>query len=352
MMGRRRQIALGVAVAGLVGWAVALWLDPAAALRGWLVGHQVWLSVTLGALGLSLVHGLTGGRWGEVLAPVFLAMRGTIPLLAALFVPIVFDLGALYPWAALAGGGEAAHAELAHIELLHHRAGWMNPTGFYLRAVLAFALWIGLDHALRRTRAVAGPGLILLGFSLVFVGADWVMSVETAFYSTMIGLLLLTAAGAGGLATATLITVAGRRLPAEPKTRRDIGNLLLAMVMLTAYCAFSQFLIIWAGDLPEDNPWYLHRAAHGWSWVAVALGVLFLAAPFFALLFRPLKERARGLGAVAALLVVMHVVHAIWLITPAFGAVVPWPELAATAAIGGAWCWLFARRWRQVEGGA
>lgn len=341
MMGRRRHVALGVGLAGLAGCAVALWLDPAAALRGWLVGHQVWVSVTLGALGLSLIHGLTGGRWGEVLGPVLLAMRGTIPLLAALFLPVVFDLGAVFPWAR---PGEGHHAEL-----LQHRAGWMNPTGFVVRAVLAFGLWFAIDHALRRWRAVAGPGLIVLAGSLVVVGIDWVTSVETAFYSTMIGLLLLTAAGAGGLATATLITIAEGRLPAEAKTRRDIGNLLLAMVMLTAYCAFSQFLIIWAGDLPEDNPWYLHRAVHGWSWVAVALGVLFLAGPFFALLFRPVKERARRLGAVAAVLVVMHTVHAIWLISPAFGAVVPWPELAATAAIGGAWCWLVTRR--LVAGG-
>ncbi|MCB9554377.1 MAG: hypothetical protein H6705_21305 [Myxococcales bacterium] len=343
MMGPARRVATGVALAGLTGCAIALAIDPAAALRGWLVGHHTWLGLTLGALALACIHALTGGRWGELLAPTLDAMRRPLVLLAALLLPLFFDLGAVFPW---------ARPEPHHPALIAHRAPWLSPLPFTLRALLYFGLWIGLDAALRRFKTAAGPALILLAFSLVFAGTDWVMSVETAFTSTMVGLLLLSGAGAGGLAAALAITITRGHLPAEGKTRRDLGNLLLAAVMLTAYCAFSQYLLIWSADLPEENPWYLHRAAHGWSWIAAALAVFYLAVPFFALLSTALKERARGLLTVAALVLVMQTVNTIWLITPSFGAVLPWPELCAIAAIGGAWAWVVLRALEATESSA
>lgn len=343
MMGPARRVATAVALTGLAGWGVAVALDPAAALRGWLVGHQTWLGLTLGALAFSAMHALTGGRWGEALGPALSAMRRPLPLLAAAFIPLFFDLGAVFPW---------ARAEPAHAELIAHRAPYLAPLPFIARAVLFFALWHGLDAALRRWRTSAGPALIALAFSLMFAGTDWVMSVETAFTSTMVGLLLLSGAGAGGLAAAIAITTARGHLPDAPETRRDLGNLLLATVMLTAYCAFSQYLLIWSTDLPEENPWYLHRAAHGWPWVAAALALLYLAVPFFALLSTAVKERARGLLAVSGLVLVMHGVDAIWLVTPSFGAALPWPELTAIAAIGGAWAWVVLRDYEKTEAAA
>lgn len=343
MMGPARRVATGVAFTGLAGCALALAIDPQAALRGWLVGHHTWLGVTLGALAFACIHALTGGRWGDALAPALDAMRRPLVLLAALLLPLFFDLGAVFPW---------ARPDPTHAEVIAHRAPWLSPLPFTLRAVLYFGLWIGLDAAIRRHKAAAGPALILLAFSLIFAGTDWLMSVETAFTSTMVGLLLLSGAGAGGYAAALAITITRGHLPTERKTRRDLGSLLLATVMLTAYCAFSQFLLIWSADLPEENPWYLHRSAHGWSWIAVALALLYLAVPFFALLSTALKERARGLLAVAGLVLVMHAVNAIWLVTPAFGAVLPWPELCAIAAIGGAWAWVVLRALEAMEASA
>ena len=177
--------------------------------------------------------------------------------------------------------------------------------------------------AVQRAQNLSGPGFVLYGIAVTFAGVDWVMSLDIEWFSTIFGLLTLI--GQGVLALAFLITIGvylSGREPMDrvyqPKHFHDLGKLLLAAVMVWAYFSFSQLLIIWSGNLPEEIPWYLERFRGQWRWLGVALILLNFALPFLLLLSRDLKHNRRRLMAVAWLLIAMRFVDLLWLIAPEF----------------------------------
>jgi hypothetical protein len=363
---RVQGVALVAGVAGLLACAGAGFVWPKALFPAYLVAYLFWVGIALGSISLLLLHNLTGGQWGLTIRRPLEAAAMTILPMAVLFVPIVLGLKTLYPWADL----EIVRANPA----IKHKAAYLNQYAFLLRAGVYFAYWATLaillhvgairrDAEGRPTRAswlvnLSAPGLALLFFTGSFAAIDWGMSLEPAWYSTIYGPMLIV--GWGLLTFATMIVVAYFLAAASPEYRQaatspriqDLGNLMLAFVMLWAYMSFSQFLIIWAGNLVEEIPWYLRRTRGGWQYVALALVVFHFFVPFFALFFLEIKRNVGRLVIVASLVIAMHLVDLSWLVLPAgparYGhdvAEIPWGAVAlipvAFLGLGGISAWTF-----------
>jgi len=357
--------AVGVGIVGLSLALIAALVDPERFWPAYLFAHLFWLGLSIGSAALVMLHHLTGGRWGFAIRRILEAGARTISLMAVLFVPIFFGLSYLYEW---------THAEVvAADDVLRHKSRYLNVPFFSLRAVLYFVVWIALaqlvtrwsyqqdrtgDPALsRRLRALSGPGLVLYGGTITFAAVDWVMSLEPHWYSTIYGIQfilgqVLTAFTAAIVIAAWLSRARPLSEIATSEVFHDLGNLLLAFVMLWAYVAFSQFLIIWSGNLPEEIPWYLRRTRGRWEGVAGLLIVFHFLIPFLLLLSRAVKRNVRTLAALAGLVLIMRVVDLSWIIMPAFeerGIGLHWSNAATFFGIGGLWFAFWAREVRRHE---
>jgi hypothetical protein len=349
---------------GAVGLAVALAGGIAISreqfLQAYLTAYLFWMGVALGSLALLMLHHLVGGRWGHVIQRTLEAAVSTLPLLALLFLPILFNVEGLYLWAR-PGALETDH-------LLHHKAPYLNVPFFWVRALIYFAVWIALGGLLRRgslaqdrtgepgltrrLQVLSGPGLVLYGLTMTFAAIDWVMSIEPHWFSTIYGVIFIVGQGLSALAFAIVVTrlLAGRKPLSDvltPAHFHDLGNLLLAFVMLWAYIAFSQYLIIWSGNIPEEIIWYVDRMAGGWRALAFALIGLHFILPFLLLLSRTTKRRLQALGAVAWGVFVMRMVDLYWIVSPAFHPKeigLHWLDLVAPVALGGLWLAAFLRQ--------
>jgi hypothetical protein len=360
----------GLAVGGLflLALAAGFAVDRAQFFRSWLFGWLFWVGVAVGCLGLAMLNHLTGGLWGLVPRRLHEAAARTVPALAVLFVPVLLGLPSLYPWAS----AETAAAD----EVIRKKALYLNVPFFTLRAVLYFAVWALLAYSVsrlsrrqdagaeegraRRLRSISGVGLVALSGTTTFAAIDWGMSLNPHWFSTMYGVLFIVGWTLSALSfTIVLVARLAGEAPLDralqPVTVHDLGKLLLAFTMLWGYVNFSQFLIIWSGNVSEETPFYLSRMQGGWGAVAVVLLVFHFALPFALLLSRPLKRSARALAGVAALMLVMQLVDLYWLIGPdlaghGHGAVAlhpHWMDLAAAVGLGGIWLFLFARQARS-----
>ncbi|HMC11351.1 MAG TPA: hypothetical protein VKH44_08675, partial [Pirellulaceae bacterium] len=322
---QRRALLVGIVCAALC--ALGGRFSPQAFLRSYLVAWNFWLGIALGSLVLVMLQHLTGGAWGVVLRRVLESGTRTLPLLAVLFVPLALGLHALYEWV---DSDDPSLAEKRHY--------YLNVPFFLPRSAFYFAAWLLLmfflnrwsseedrtqDPSLpRRFRLLSGPGLPLYGLTITFASIDWVMSLEPHWVSSIFGVMF----GVGQVLSAFAFAVAvvillARRPPLAnvllPSHMRDLGNLLLAFVMVWAYLSFSQFLLIWAGNLPEEVPWYLRRLQGGWQWFGLALVLFHFVLPFVLLLSADIKRDGRRLAVVACLVLVMRFVDLFWLIVPA-----------------------------------
>jgi hypothetical protein len=329
--------------------------------RSYLVGYIFWVGVTLGCLGLLMLQHLTGGAWGLAIRRVLEAGTRVLPLMLLLFLPIaIFGLSHLYEWMHI---NEVTEPTVRKI--LEKKRPYLNPTFFLIRAALYFAIWMGLMFLLnkwsaeqdrtaerqyaRKMQYISGPGIILFVLTVTFASVDWVMSLNPEWFSTIYGLLYVAGwvLSAFSLVIAVMVYLATRK-PLEGVIQaphfHDMGKLLLAFVMLWAYFSFSQFLIIWSGNIPEETKWYLHRLRGGWGWVGITLVILHFALPFVLLLSRDLKRNARRLATIAGLIFVMRMVDVYWLVAPEFNRAhfrFSWMDLAAPIALGGLWLAFF-----------
>ena len=263
------------------------------------MAYMLCLGLTLGCLALGMVHQLSGGAWGVVLRGPIGAASRVLPVLTLLFVPIAAGMWLLYVWT-------LAEA-VAHDAALRHAQPYLNVPFFLARAVLYFLVWNATSYFLtawsleqrrtgdarlsRRMQQLSAAGLVAYGLTVTFASFDWLMSIEPDWYSTIYGVLVIGGQGLTALAFLVLaVAWLSRRPPLDrivtPEHFHDIGNLTLAFVMLWAYFAFSQYLIIWAGDLPREIVWYQHRLQTGWRIISVVLVVGHFAVPFVLLLSR------------------------------------------------------------------
>ncbi|HUG81390.1 MAG TPA: hypothetical protein VML01_06990 [Bryobacterales bacterium] len=358
---QQRALLAGVAVFALCG--VGAVMNPAQFFRSYLVAYMFWIGIPLGSLGILMLHHLVGGGWGFILRRVLESSLWTLPLMLLLSLPLLFGMSDLYPW--------ARADQVAAAEVLRHRTGYMNAGFFAARVLLYFTVWGGLAYCLnhwsseqdatgdpalaRRLEVMSGPGLLLLFLTMTLSSVDWVMSLEVEFFSTIYGLLFVVGDGLATLAFG-VCAVGGLRhkkpLAEYVSIARihDIGNLMLGFVMLWAYIAFSQYLIIWSGNLPEEIPWYINRTGNGWVIIAVVLLLFHFALPFTLLLSRRTKQAVPALLWVAGLILVMRWVDIYWQVAPAFSEQeihLHWLDFATPVAIGGLWLAAFA--WRLKD---
>ncbi|MGD8394265.1 MAG: hypothetical protein PVF43_02190 [Candidatus Eiseniibacteriota bacterium] len=355
-MDRWRRPAFGIGLAGAVLLVVGVLVDPTQFFRSYLLGVLLWLGVAVGSLGLVMLHHLTGGAWGLAVRRVLEASVGTIPAVALLFVPLLLGLGHVYPW--------ADPASVSGDAILEHKAPYLNSSGFVVRAAIYFAIWIIVGTLLRRwsasqdgadpgtaeslkgrMRALSAPGIVIFCVTITFAGFDWLMSLEPHWFSSIYGIYMIGCVALSGLAFTVIIASALARR--EPMSRHlgaahfnDYGNLMLAFIMLWAYFALSQFLIIWSGNLPEEIGWYLARLDGGWQRVGLLLVIAHFALPFLLLLSRRLKRSARVLAWLAAGVLVMRWVDLVWQTVPSHhpdGLTLHWLDLVAPVAVGGIW---------------
>jgi hypothetical protein len=279
--------------------------------RGYLLGYAAILAVSCGSLAICLLHNLTGGAWGTAIRGHLETAAKTVPLVAILFIPIALGLDDLYLW--------ARHEAVEQNHMLHHKALYLNAPFFYVRAVIYFVVWTALAIFVTRrpmgtpgAETVGGPGLVLFGLTMTFASYDWFMSLDPLWFSTMYGPLTMT----GQVLTAFAFAIALHAKRIEIEALHDLGKLLLAFVMLWAYLSFSQWLIVWSANLPEEAPWYLTRFQGGWQWVGIALIGLHFALPFTLLLSRRAKRAPPTLAAIAAFILAMRYIDLLWHITP------------------------------------
>ena len=354
---RLQRMALVAAVVGLAAGGVGAFMSPAQFFRSYLVGFLFWAGISLGCFAVLLLHHIFGAGWGFLVQRTLEAGTRTFPVLAVLFLPVLLGMHHLYEW---------SHADVVAADpILRHKAAYLNVNFFTGRAVFYFLAWIGTAYLLNkwsrqidetgdpqlaeRLRNFGAPGLIVYGITATFALVDWSMSLDPHWFSTMFGLLSIVGQV---LTTMAFCTLVARMLfaheplahMARPAHFHDLGNLMLAFTMIWAYLMFSQFLIIWSGNLPETITWYTDRSRGGWQWVALLLFVLNFALPFALLLSRFTKRRIDALARVAIIILAMRLVDLFWVIAPKFHAEafhVHWLDVAAPAGIGGVWVWFF-----------
>jgi len=358
---RRRSLTIGVI--GLLAAAAGALLSPGQFFHSYLLAYLLWLGAALGGLALTMLQHLSGGGWGVVLRRIFEAAARTLPWMALFFVPLLFGLRDLYPW--------ADSAAVAGDALLREKTLYLNVPFFLARAAFCFAVWIGLALALTRwsaeqdrtgdpalavrMRNTSAIGMVLYFATMTMASIDWAMSLEPHWFSTMYGFLFIIGQALMGLAIAI---VTARRLSAEAPMSgvynaghfHDFGKLLFAFTMVWAYLAFSQFLIIWSANLPEEIPWYLHRLDHGWERIGIGLVVFHFVVPFIVLLSRRSKRNAALLAGMALWLIAARLLDLFFMIGPEAypdGLRFHWLDLAATIGLGGVWVALFAANLRS-----
>ena len=367
MINRWRTIALGLGGVALIIWAIGTAFNVEQGLRSWLLGFIFWGGIGIGSLGLLMLQYLTGGAWGIVLRRSLEAGSRTLPLIALLFVPLAIGVWThnVYEWTHLPPDDP----------IMAHRGIYMTAWFWIVRSIIYFAVFglmvvllnkwslrqdststveeaaVYLDRASR----FSGPMLVIFALTVTFASVDWVLTLDPHWFSTIWGLLFVI-----GWALTTLcfnVALMANFIDTTPMNGilgkrhfHDLGKLMLAMVMVWAYFNFSQFLIIWAGNLPEETTWFLVRMKGGYGWIGAALIIFHFAFPFLVLLQQDFKRRWKWLAGIAIFVMFMRVVDNFWQIAPTprvtpgmeVGAFhIDWLDIAAPIAIGGIWLWYY-----------
>jgi hypothetical protein len=355
---QKRSLIVGVVGAILCVVGAVTSLDQF--LRGYLIAYIFWLGLSLGCLALLMVQYLSGGLWGLVIRRVLEAAAKGLPLMFVLFLPILFGRHNLYVW-------------MTDPELTARNGWYLNTPGWIARWIVYFAIWGGFAFTLIRRgdqqdrplvagawprfQGLSGIGLVLYALTVSFAVVDWVMSLDPHWGSTIYGLIFIAGQGLSALAfNVVMLTIFTRYRPyreiIKPMQFHDIGKLMLAFVMLFAYFSFSQWLIIWAGNLPEEIGWYLHRIRGGWGVVALIIILFHFALPFALLLSRERKRAGSRLIGLAIFLMFMRVVDIYWYVVPNFAHeqghfyLSIW-YIVAPIGVGGLWLTYFFYNLRQ-----
>lgn len=361
--------ALVVGVVGFVIFIVFGLRDPQQFFRSYIFAFMFWSAVPLGCLGVLLVHHLTSGWWGFPIRRAVEAGSRTLPLVFVLFLPIFWSLRTmpvdhrLYLW--------AQPAMVESDPIIHFKSPYLNPEFFVVRALIYFAIWILIAFFLNkwsaeqdrtanpalksRMSSLSGPGFVIFVTILTLAVIDWVMSLEPHWYSTMYGLIFLVTDGLAGLSFAVLVV--GGLSDQEPlkdcvmpKRFIDLGNMMIMLVLLWAYLSFSEFLIIWSGNLKNEIPWFKPRVFGGWASIAAALILFHFFVPFFLLLQRRVKRRLAVLARVAGLLFLVTLLDIYWIVVPAYEVSAPQvhvQDVLGIIGLGGLWMGAFFWQYKK-----
>ena len=361
-LNRLQRYGLLAAMVGTGFSVVSLYQGVDRFLHSYLFAFCYWNGLGLGCMGLLMLNYVAGGRWGAVTRRFLEAGALTLPAMLVLFVPIAFGTQHIYVWA-------IERTDAVSAASLHpHKASYLTSGLFVLRSLVYFALWSVTAAILRRwspsdrdernrdtLQYFSGPGLIAYVLAASFAAFDWTMSLDPDWYSTIYGMVSIVSQGLSALALCVLfLRYLMRSAPFDGVVTRDdfhdFGNLLLVFVMLSAYMSFSQFLIIWSGNLPEESVWYLRRSHGGWQWIAAFLAASYFLAPFVILLLRSVTYNASRLAGVAGILAATHLCQCYWWVMPSFdsSALPHLSDVAAPLALGGVWLVVFIHFLKQA----
>ena len=339
----------------LILGAVYGFFRPEPFFRAYLIAFEFCLGLSLGCMVVMMIRHLTGGAWGLYLRPILEAGASLVPLVGVFFLPLLIGLRYLYPW--YVGGARWVPGVLPD-----HQMEWFNPVFFSARAVFYFVVWTGFAFFLnlgsrgpnvppfeeppRRFRIVSAIGIAAYGLTITGAAFDWSMSLDAPWFSTIYGAMYAGGHLLAGFAFSVLIAALLSR-GAPSQLFRDFGNLLLAFTMIWAYLSFSQFLLIWAGNLPDETVYFRLRFDNGWQWVALAILLAEFVAPFLLLLLKRVKVSASRLMVVAGISLTAHYLNLTWLTLPTFGDN-SWELLFLSPAllVGLAGVWLSLFLWR------
>jgi hypothetical protein len=355
---RTRCLAVG-GVAALVSLIGFFFAPRATFLRAYLVGWLYALGAAAGCLAILMLHHMSRGAWGLVVRRVLEAGTRTLPALALLFLPIVLGARHLYEW--------ARPEAVASDPLLQSKQWYLNLPFFVARSALVLGLWALVAFTLsgmsrrqdetadpglfRRMQNVAGPGIVLYVLTATLGAVDWLMSLDPRWFSSIFGLHFVISQGLTALAFMVLVEVWLARnstmaVVLQPRHYHDHGKLILAFVMVWAYFSYSQFLIIWSGNLPEEVTFYHRRLHGGWQWLSLAVLLFHFVLPFVLLLSRDLKRSASLLTGTVLLVLGARFLDLYWQAAPSLrpeGLALHWLDLTLPLAIGGLWLAAFFR---------
>ena len=355
---RAQQRSLVIGGIGIAVCLVGAFINGQEFLRSYVVAYMLWLGIALGCVALVMLHHLVGGGWGFVIRRLLESGARTFPVLLILGIPFLIGLSPSHAWVRMAALVPKSPPDFKDI--------YLSPTFFYARTVIYFGAWLILGYVLNkwsfeqdsstepnrvaiRLQALSGPGIIIYGMTITYASIDWIMSLEPGWSSTIFGMIFMITEALSAMAFVIIVLMLlSDRKPlsgvVEPHHFHDLGTLLFAFVMLWAYLSFSQFLIIWYGNLREEIPWYMHRTSGSWASLTVIMIVFYFVIPFFLLLSRDVKRRKQVLVKVAVVLIFMTWVNLYWIVMPSFlnnadGPQIKWLwlNLAAPVGIGGIW---------------
>ncbi|TGD94842.1 hypothetical protein [Methylobacterium nonmethylotrophicum] len=303
--------------------------------RGWLLAWIAFGAAPAGSLVLLLIHRITGGRWGEALAPVLRPTAALLPLVALGFLGVVMALPALYPWAggpwaggSWAGGSWAADPGTVKPDVA---SLYLNPVLFGARGAVALLGWSVLAVLVlagRCTRLVAGLGLVVYGLTISLVPVDWILSLEPRFTSSAFGAGIALHQVLAALALAAVASPRGL----DETTAPDLANLLLATLLGVLYIGLMSYVVAWYGDLPPKAAYYLRREAVPYpAVIGASIGVGGIV-PFLLLLLGAVRRSPGALRLVGLLVLVGLALRFAWLVLPAWG-----EAAGGAAAAAGLW---------------
>ncbi len=353
-----KQFGMIAGVLGVILAVAGFFMSGADAFySAYLVAYTFWMGVVLGCMALLMVQHLSGGVWVIVLRRPFEAAVRTLPIMTVLFLPIVLGMHSLYEW---------SHAGITDTDaLIAAKAGYLNTPFFLIRQVIYFAIWNVMGFLLTKWSAehdrtgdpglidkmssLSGAGLVVYFLTVTFAMVDWTMSVNPHWFSTIWGMLYiggqgLSAFAFGIVALVMLAQVAPLNRVLTSHHFHDLGKLLFAFLMLWAYLSFSQFLIIWSANIPEEIPHYLNRWENSWKFLSIFIVVGHFIVPYALLLSRDIKRNTRKLQIIAAWILLARVADYWWHVAPELhkdGMTVTLLDVALPLAIGGVFISLF-----------
>lgn len=320
--------------------------------HSYLFAFATWLSIALGCLFFVIIQHVVRAGWSVSVRRLFENGMAPLWVFALLFIPVAILGHDLFPW---------THAD--HIDdVLKRKLPYLNDTFFYVRAAIYFVVWIALSSILY-SRSVAMDsgadmkasveflrkagtiGIVLYGLSQTFAAFDWLMSLQPHWYSTMFGVYFFAGSMLGAYSFITLVAM-GLQRQGLMKTAvttehfHDLGKFLFGHTVFWAYIAFSQFMLIWYANIPEEVEFFYHRTQHGWGTLSYLLPLSNFVVPFLFLLSRHMKRRRSTLALGAVYLFLVHVVDIYWLVMPTAGhSHFPngnmWIDVAAFVGVGG-----------------
>lgn len=357
---RLEKAALIAGAAGLIVTFIGYFVNSKQFFFSYLVAFAFWSTIALGGLFFVMLHHLTNATWSVVVRRQAETMISIFPVLAVLFIPVLFGMHDLYHW---------THADVvAGDELLRHKSSYLNTPFFIIRSIAYFAIWIFLSLSLyrtslkqdsghnasigRRMKKISAPGMLLYAITVTYSAFDWYMSQDPHWYSTIFGAYIFSGGLVSALAFLAFVSLSmrKRRILSEVVTEEhyhDLGKLTFAFMVFWAYIAFSQYFLIWYANIPEETVWFDNRYQAGWKYFSLMLAGGYFVLPFLLLVARGAKRKLGFLKLMTGWLLFMHWVDLYWIIMPVLNknnALISWLDISAMLGVGGIFMWLFWRR--------